>query len=455
MVSQNLTSKEIEETMLAEQFHNAMRGFIVIEESGLPKYIEFLTEEKIDVVLLAGLLSGLQSLAEVISEERIKSIETSNSKFIFVSRAEYFYVLWIEKRISDLELYDPIIMKLISRFEGATSSDIENTLLISNLTETPDYEKIGQRIAKFRSMDASYTDAYKKLDSESLSTDDAKKIADELAGIDGVLIITEDGKIEHFEFSKGDPIFDINILTNFLTGLRKSIRNLDPGRLVEVTTQNYRFIIHDSGDYFYVFEVTKGLSTEKRLETIMQRIVSRYEGLRRKSGIHIELLNDFESVPEYELLGQLSLEMRELQGNNGTTTASLGRQTSKVSFGDDDRKWLKEEDQLCSFIDVYNEVFMAGIICPDNRFFVIEKRPDINDWIKSVNDLELNKLLELTEHKESNQVVQLSQKDKVILVLRITENTIIFSGLDKSNSAVERYLIRLSKIIKKISKNIT
>ena len=455
MVSQNLTSKEIEETMLAEQFHNAMRGFIVIEESGLPKYIEFLTEEKIDVVLLAGLLSGLQSLAEVISEERIKSIETSNSKFIFVSRAEYFYVLWIEKRISDLELYDPIIMKLISRFEGATSSDIENTLLISNLTETPDYEKIGQRIAKFRSMDASYTEAYKKLDSESLSTDDAKKIADELAGIDGVLIITEDGKIEHFEFSKGDPIFDINILTNFLTGLRKSIRNLDPGRLVEVTTQNYRFIIHDSGDYFYVFEVTKGLSTEKRLETIMQRIVSRYEGLRRKSGIHIELLNDFESVPEYELLGQLSLEMRELQGNNGTTTASLGRQTSKVSFGDDDRKWLKEEDQLCSFIDVYNEVFMAGIICPDNRFFVIEKRPDINDWIKSVNDLELNKLLELTEHKESNQVVQLSQKDKVILVLRITENTIIFSGLDKSNSAVERYLIRLSKIIKKISKNIT
>ena len=455
MVSQNLTSKEIEETMLAEQFHNAMRGFIVIEESGLPKYIEFLTEEKIDVVLLAGLLSGLQSLAEVISEERIKSIETSNSKFIFVSRAEYFYVLWIEKRISDLELYDPIIMKLISRFEGATSSDIENTLLISNLTETPDYEKIGQRIAKFRSMDASYTDAYKKLDSESLSTDDAKKIADELAGIDGVLIITEDGKIEHFEFSKGDPIFDINILTNFLTGLRKSIRNLDPGRLVEVTTQNYRFIIHDSGDYFYVFEVTKGLSTEKRLETIMQRIVSRYEGLRRKSGIHIELLNDFESVPEYELLGQLSLEMRELQGNNGTTTASLGRQTSKVSFGDDDRMWLKEEDQLCSFMDVYNEVFMAGIICPNNRFFVIEKRHDINDWIKSVNDLELNKLLELTEHKESNQVVQLSQKDKVILVLRITENTIIFSGLDKSNSAVERYLIRLSKIIKKISKNIT
>ncbi|MCK5046964.1 MAG: hypothetical protein KAS22_10315 [Candidatus Heimdallarchaeota archaeon] len=450
-----MTSKEIEETMLAEQFHNAMRGFIVIEESGLPKYIEFLTEEKIDVVLLAGLLSGLQSLAEVISEERIKSIETSNSKFIFVSRAEYFYVLWIEKRISDLELYDPIIMKLISRFEGATSSDIENTLLISNLTETPDYEKIGQRIAKFRSMDASYTDAYKKLDSESLSTDDAKKIADELAGIDGVLIITEDGKIEHFEFSKGDPIFDINILTNFLTGLRKSIRNLDPGRLVEVTTQNYRFIIHDSGDYFYVFEVTKGLSNEKHLQTIMQRIVSRYEGLRRKSGIHIELLNDFESVPEHELLGQLSLEMRELQGNNGTTTASLGRQTSKVSFGDDDRKWLKEEDQLCSFIDVYNEVFMAGIICPDNRFFVIEKRPDINDWIKSVNDLELNKLLELTEHKESNQVVQLSQKDKVILVLRITENTIIFSGLDKSNSAVERYLIRLSKIIKKISKNIT
>lgn len=450
-----MPSQDIEETMLAEQFHSAMRGFIVIEESGLPKYIEFLTEEKIDIVLLAGLLSGLQSLSEVISEEKIKSIETSNSKFIFVTREKYFYVLWIEKKISNIELYDPIIMKIISRFEGASSSDIENTLLISNLTETPDYEKIGQRIAKFRSMDASYTDAYKKLDSESLSTDDAKRIADELAGIDGVLIITENGQIEHFEYSKGEPLFDINILTNFLTGLRKSIRNLDPGRLVEVTTQNYRFIIHDSGDYFYVFEVTKSLTNEKLLETIMQRIVTRYEGLRRQSGIHIELLNDFESIPEHELLGQLSLEMRDLQGKNGNATASLGRQTSKVSFGDDDRKWLKEEDQLCSFMDVYNEVFMAGIICPDNKFYVIKKTSDINDWIKSVNDLELSKLLELTEHKESNQVVQLSQRDKVFLLHRITDNTIIFSVLDKSNSAVEGYLIRLSKIIKKISKNIT
>jgi hypothetical protein len=221
VVIHNLTSKEIEFTKLAEQFYNAMRGFIVIEESGLPKYIEFLTEEQIDVVLLAGLLSGLQSLAEVISEEKIKSIETSNSKFIFLTREKFFYVLWIEKQITDLELYDPIIMKIISRFEGASSSDIENTLLISNLTETPDYEKIGQRITKFRSMDESYTDAYRKLDSESLTTDDAKKIADELAGIDGVLIISEDGEIEHFEFSKGEPIFDVSILTNFLTGLRK------------------------------------------------------------------------------------------------------------------------------------------------------------------------------------------------------------------------------------------
>ena len=345
-------------------------------------------------------------------------------------------------------------MKIISRFEGASSSDIENTLLISNLTETPVYEKIGQRITKFRSMDASYTDAYKKLDSESLSTDDAKRIADELAGIDGVLIITEDGVIEHFEFSKGESIFDINILTNFLTGLRKSIRNLDPGRLVEVTTQNYRFIIHDSGDYFYVFEVIKGLTNEKQIEAIMQRIVSRYEGLRRKSGIHVELLKDFESVPEHELLGQLSLEMKDLHGNNGDSSASLGRQTSKVTFGDDDRKWLKEEDQLYSFMDIYNEVFMTGIICPDNRFFVIKKTPDINDWIQSANGLELNKLLELTEHKESNQVVRLSQREKLFLVYRLTDNSIIFSVLDKYNSAVEIYLIRLSKIIKKISKNI-
>lgn len=455
MVIQSLTSQEIEETMLAEQFHNAMRGFIVIEESGLPKYIEFLTEEKIDVVLLAGLLSGLQSLAEVISEEKINSIETSNSKFLFVTREKYFYVLWIEKKISNLELYDPIIMKIISRFEGASSSDIENTLLISNLTETPDYEKIGQRITKFRSMDASYTEAYKKLDSESLTSDDAKTIADELAGIDGVLIITENGEIEHFEFSKGDPIFDIKILTNFLTGLRKSIRNLDPGRLVEVTTNKYRFIIHDSGDYFYVFEVIKGVAEEKQLEAIMQRIVSRYEGLRRKSDEPIEILKDFESVPEHELLGQLSLEMRELQGNNGDTTTSLGRQTSKVSFGDEDRKWLKEEDQLCSFMDIYAEVFIAGVVCPENKFYVIKKTPDINTWIKSVKELELNKLLELTEHTGPNQVVQLSQRDKMFLLFRITDNSIIFAVSDKTNSAVDGYLIRLSKILKKISKNIS
>ncbi|NHJ32622.1 MAG: hypothetical protein FK732_07155 [Asgard group archaeon] len=449
-----MSSQEIEESKLAEQFYNAMRGFIVIEESGLPKYIEFLTEEKIDVVLLSGLLSGLQSLAEAISEEKIKTIETSNSKFLFVTREKYFYVLWIEKKISDLDLYDPIITKIISRFEGASSSDIENSLLISNLTETPDYEKIGQRITKFRAMDVSFTEAYKKLDSESLNVDEAKEIVDGVVGIDGVLIITENGEIEHFEFSKGDPVFDITILTNFLTGLRKSIRNLDPGRLVEITTQNYRFIIHDSGDYFYVFEVIKGRTEERKLKTIMQRIVSRYEGLRRKPDIPIELLKDFESVTEHELLGQLSLEMRDLHGNNGDSTASLDRQTSKMTFGDDKRKWLKEEEQLYSFMDIYNEVFLAGIVCPDNKFYVIKKTPDINDWIQAVKGLELSKLLELTEHSELNQVVHLAQKDKNFLLYRITNNSIIFSVLDKDNPTAEVYMIRLSKIIKKISKNV-
>ena len=81
-----MSSHELETTLLAEQFYDAMRGFIVIEESGLPKYIEFQTEEQIDVILLSGLLSGLQSLAEVVSEERIKTIETSNSSFIFEQR---------------------------------------------------------------------------------------------------------------------------------------------------------------------------------------------------------------------------------------------------------------------------------------------------------------------------------------------------------------------------------
>jgi hypothetical protein len=106
-------------------------------------------------------------------------------------------------------------------------------------------------------------------------------------------------------------------------------------------------------------------------------------------------------------------------------------------------------------MDIYTEVFMAGVVCPDNKFFVIKKTPDINTWIKSVKDLELNKLLELTEHTEPNQIVQLSQRDKIFLLHRITENTIIFAVSDKSNSAVEGYLIRLSKIIKKISKNIS
>ena len=450
-----MSSREIEESKLAEQFYNAMRGFIVIEESGLPKYIEFLTEEQIDVVLLSGLLSGLQSLAEVISEEKINSIETSNSKFLFVSREKYFYVLWIEKKISNIELYDHIIMKIISRFEGASSSDIDNSLLISNLTETPDYEKIGQRISKFRAMDADFAEAYKKLDTESLSIDDAKKIADELAGINGVLIITENGEIEHFEFSKGDPIFNIGILTNFLTGLRKSIRNLDPGRLVEVTTQNYRFIIHDSGDYFYVFEVIKEQAEEGQLKSIMQRIVSRYEGLRRRPNMSIELLKDFESVPEHELLGQLSLEMRDFHGNNGETTGTLKRQASKMTFGDENRQWLREEEQLYSFMNIFNEVFLAGIVCPDNKFFVIKKTLDINDWIQAVKSLELQKLLELTEHAELNQIVHLAQKDKNFLLYRITENSIIFSVLDKTNPAAEGYMIRLSKIIKKISKNIS
>ncbi|MHA1461581.1 MAG: hypothetical protein ACTSQ0_00685, partial [Candidatus Heimdallarchaeota archaeon] len=132
-----MTPLEIEEAKLAEEFYNSMRGFVVIEESGLPKYIEFLTEEEIDVILLAGLLSSLQALSEVISSENIKTIVTSNSSFIFELREKFFFVIWIEKTVNPIKNYEPFIMKIISRFEGASSSDIDSALLISNLTETP------------------------------------------------------------------------------------------------------------------------------------------------------------------------------------------------------------------------------------------------------------------------------------------------------------------------------
>ena len=108
-----MTSQQIDEKQLAEEFYNSMRGFIVIEESGLPKYVEFLTEEEIDVVLLAGLLSSLQSLAEVISEERIRTIVSTNSRFIFELRKKHFDVIWIEKTTQAIENYEPFILKII------------------------------------------------------------------------------------------------------------------------------------------------------------------------------------------------------------------------------------------------------------------------------------------------------------------------------------------------------
>lgn len=454
MVRVILTSQEIEETKLTENFYNAMRGFIVIEESGLPKYIEFLTEEKIDVILLAGVLSGLQSLAEVISEEKIRTIETSNSKFIFKIRKNFFYVLWIEKRIENIDLYEPIIMKIISRFEGASSDDIENSLLISNLTETPDYEKFGQRITKFRSMDAKYTEAYKKLLEETSSSDEAKRFAEELSGIDGVMVLSDEGETLHLEFPRGEPIFDIGILTNFLVGLRKSIKNLDPGKLEEVTTENYRFLVQDSEKYFYVFEVIKGLANEDNLMKTIQKIISRYEGLKRKDNVTIELLKDLESIPEHEILGQLSLEMRDRQSTNGKNDYFLDRKTSKITIGGEGTKWAKEDEQLNSFMAIFSEIFMTGIIIPNDIYFITKKTPNINDWIQSAKGIILEKLLKLTRIRPANQITCLSLRDKEFLVLRITDSSVLFVILDQMNSAIERYMLRLPAILRKISKNI-
>ena len=449
-----LISQELEMTMLAEQFYDAMRGFIVIEESGLPKYMEFQTEEQIDVILLSGLLTGLQALSEVVSEERIKTIETSNSTFIFEQHSNYFYVIWIEKTISDLELYEPIISKIISRFEGANPSDISGALLISNLTDTPDYEKFGQRIMKMRGSESRYIDAYKELHSQDENSIAVDNIINQFSGIDGLLVISDFGEIHHSEFPRGEPIFNMQILSNFLTGLRSSIKNLDPGTLEQVTTQNYRFIIRDSKGFFYVFEVYKGLVNEEKLSQTIRRIISRYEGIRRSNVSDIKILEDFEAIPEHELLGQLSLEVRELQSKDSEVKNGLDRQTTKVSFGYESSLWKKEQEQLSNFLDTFSEVFMTGVVCSDKKFFVIRKTKDINDWMYTANNLKIEKLLTLMKFKKPNEIVRLSQEKKEFRLLKLTEYAILFSVFDSENAAAERYILRLANILKKISKNI-
>lgn len=450
-----LTSQEIEQTQLAEEFYNSMRGFIVIEESGLPKYIEFLTEEKIDVILLAGLLSSLQALSEIISTENIKTIVTTNSSFVFELREKFFYVIWIEKTINAIENYEPIIMKIISRFEGASSSDINSSLLISNLTETPEYEKLGRRLVKIRTREDRYIDAHKKLESNIKKRRDIKYIVNKLAGIDGLFIISkDDDQMVHSEFYRGEPIFNIQTLSNFIIGLRKSMKNLDPGTLEEVTTQNYRFIIRESVDYFCVFEVITGLANEEELSKTITKLMNRYEGLRRKTS-EIKILQDFDAIPEHEILGQFSLEMKEFKNENGPSDKStLDRQTSKISFGDDSTKWKKEEDQLYTIMDIYQEIFLVGIICPTSKFFVSRRTSDINDWMQSAKELQLDKLLHLTATKEPNEFVKLVMGGKEIRILKIKEQSVLFVVLDLVNSAAERYLLRLPKILSKISKNI-
>ncbi|MHA1440854.1 MAG: hypothetical protein ACTSPK_03180 [Candidatus Heimdallarchaeota archaeon] len=451
-----MTSQELETTLLAEQFYDAMRGFIVIEESGLPKYIEFQTEEQIDVILLSGLLSGLQALAEVVSEERIKTIETSNSTFIFELRSNYFYVIWIEKTISDLELYEPIIMKIISRFEGANPSDISGALLISNLTDTPDYEKFGQRLMKMKGRETRYIDAYKDLHSEDGSGATVEKIINQFSGIDGLMAISDFGEIHHSEFPRGAPIFDVQILANFLTGLRRSIKNLDPGTLEQVTTQNYRFIIRDGKEFFYVFEVFKGLVNEEKLSFTIKRIISRYEGIRRSNVSDLKILEDFEDVPEHELMGQLSLKVRELQHKETETKdGGLDRLTTKVSFGDDSSKWKKEQKQFNAFLDTFEEVFMVGLVCFNNSFFVIRKSKDINDWMDTANNLKIEKLQMLLKYKDPNEIVRLSQEKKEFRLMKLSEHAVLFSVFDTENAAAERYMLRLANILKKISENIT
>ncbi|MEA2071055.1 MAG: hypothetical protein U9O98_07165 [Asgard group archaeon] len=442
-----MTLSEPTATKLVKDFYNAMRGFIVIDESGLPKYEEFLTEEKIDTILLAGLLSGLQSLAEIVSEERIHTIETSNSKFIFELRSHYFYVLWIEKALSDIALYEPLITKIISRFEGASQKDIDKQVIISNLTETPDYEKIGQRLIKFNTGSSSGT--YRKLLNDPQRDFNPLKVAKELAGVNGLLIISEEGSIIHSEFPHEKPLFNLGPLTNFLVGLRQSIQNLDPGELEEITTQNYRFIIKNGEDYFYVFEVIKALMNEQQLMQTIRKIMGRYEGLRRKDAEKIEVLPNLSAIPEYELLGQLSLEMRGLQEKNQQTN-TLHRQKGKLCFGDEERQWKKEKNQLANFMDIFEEVFLAGVIQPDKRFFVIKRVYDINDWMNSANALQFTDLQARVEKLAKTNVLRLSQNGKEFRIMAVSEKQLLFVVLNEENLAADRYLLRLQKILKNL-----
>lgn len=437
---------------LAERFYHAIRGFIVIEDSGLPKYTEFLTEEKIDLILFSGLLSGLQSLSEVVSEEKIQSIETSNSKFIFKLRNKYFYVLWIEKTIKNLSPYQPMIMKIISRFEGATKSDLDKHLIISNLNETPDYEVIGRRLLRIRKNQSNLTTTYQRLIKRKVNPKTLEKLTQEFAGIDGVLVISEDGTIEHREFLRGEPIFEASSLTNFLVGLRKSIRNLDPGSLEEVATQNYRFIIEDYGDYFYVFQVIKGFANNRDLEKNIMKLVSRYEGVKNKGLEKITLLTDLEDIPEHEVLGLLSLEMRERHNDKSPNNlVSLERRQSKMSFGTLNKNWKKEEEQLTIFLDTFQEVFMAGIICSDKRYFLTKKVPDINDWVESVKSLQFQELAELIKNKNSRGIKRLTYGGKEFRILQMTTEAFLFVILNFKSLVAEQYLLRLSSILQRIS----
>ncbi len=327
-------------------------------------------------------------------------------------------------------------------------------MLISNLTETPEYEKFGRRLVKLRTKEARYIDAHKKLESDIKKSRDIKYIVDKLAGVDGLFIISkESDQMIHSEFYRGESIFNIQTLSNFIIGIKKSMKNLDPGTLEEVSTQSYRFIIRESDNYYCVFEVIKGLANEKKLTNTITKLMNRCEGLRRDTS-GIKILQNLETTSEHEILGQLSMEMREIKGENESEKSELERQTSKISFGDDDNKWKKEEDQLYTLMDIYKEIFLVGVICPESKFFVSRRTSDINDWMQSVLGLQINKLLNLTATKKPNEFVKLAMGGKEILILKIKEKSVLFVALDSTNSAAERYLLRLPNILAKISKNI-
>ncbi|MHA1156312.1 MAG: hypothetical protein ACTSQK_09410, partial [Candidatus Heimdallarchaeota archaeon] len=63
--------------------------------------------------------------------------------------------------------------------------------------------------------------------------------------------------------------------------------------------------------------------------------------------------------------------------------------------------------------------------------------------------------LSLLAAKQPNEFVKLVMGGKQVRLLKIKEQSVLLVIFDSENSAAERYLLRLPKILAKISKNVS